>query len=462
MLTESEQKHVEILHREYGDQPLIQLVRRLIVKIDNSEKDSRARKNIILSLKILTGERNLGEDSSRWLDWLESQSELTLKWDDVISSTSTPPATPTTIKNDSPPKRKLVVAEAEPRPKDLDMPLSKEQAIWNKALKRSEKGQKPKSKLVMALVAVLIVGAVGYLGFLVKDRLSLSDIISPDVATTSPVNNSWKLKAPQALWGNYTFSGAYPSPWMPKSSNSTFIDYLQQEEMMPALASESQKLNPQRKLHKNNVLWMDLWSREHQYMEDLFQMPEELNFSSIKSQKNKWQWTRFNRHGDIVSSGTFTETVQNKKNHLDISIKRMVEKDGLAHRFILGKKGLISWSWRIRYQGGTIDGKVGRSKSGDEMICRYRGVNWSRITQKKKIDQGWVLLPAVWTPVLSRLKQGSVFLPHVAEITGRVDFFEELEMRNEEKGTFDLVDRDEKWTETWSAILDESMALSQN
>ena len=103
------------LHEKFSGEPLIHLVRRLIVALDQTEAGSHERQQTLDLLSLITQEQEIPARTSLWLDWLDQVDEEEIAWDKLMDT--------------GPPARKVVEVPEDPMGSNSGAraPLSKEQ-----------------------------------------------------------------------------------------------------------------------------------------------------------------------------------------------------------------------------------------------------------------------------------------------------------------------------------------------
>ena len=427
---------IELLKQKHGDEPLVSLIRRLIVAVDQTLVGSDQREKTNQLLKCLTQQDNIALSSSSWLDWLESVDESQLTWESIqpsINSTN---------------RRKVVQIEdtepAEDRPRL--QPMSKEQMIWAKALDRQANKNSLSNKLLKVAFLLLFL-SFGWIFFkygpLLKEKIYSFK--------TSSNHHISKKASPLELWGNYQ-ANLYDSNLLQSSLKtlpSKFFDAIETQNL-PLLVRDwltKKQTNPSlTSIDLPSLYWLGLRELEHRF----FGLQVEINdlgpWNNLTPGNRHWTFIR-KINQNIIYSGDFVESFTKTAQGWDIQIKKLIKKSGIAHRIIIDTKGLYAWSWRMMWQGVSIEGKVVRTEN--EIFKISSSNAWSEQIEFQ-IDLSEInIIPAIWSPSFFECKPASMLFPISGQICHGNLFWGDNQVFPNAQG-FVLKSTREDWTEHWA------------
>jgi hypothetical protein len=410
----------------------------LVVAVDQTKAGSQEREKTLQLLKFLTKQDNISPTSSSWLDWLESIDESELSWDDLKAPASEPSSS----------GRKVVEMEdTEPTTERPRVPpMSKEQIIWAKALERQENKHSLKRYLFKLSVLILIITFVGSFWYYAPTlRTMFQNFTQPTLTNTSQF-----LVSPMDLWGNYQ-SHLYSPKYLQadlKSLPAEFFDSLE-EENMPLLVRDwlSQKRsNPS--IHSkelNSLFWLGLRELEHRYFGELSHANDMNSWTGLSAGHRHWKFHR-ELNGEILYRGNFIENFSKTSQGWDIQIKKLIEKNGIAHRIIIDSQGLYAWSWRLIWLGHVIEGKLVRLQNNLFKINTSKA--WAEDIEFNLEVSNLNFIPAIWSPTFYHIKPEAMIFPISGQICKGSIFWSDNEFLPTKNG-FLLSSHREKWLEKW-------------
>lgn len=428
---------LELLHQKHGHEPLINLVRMLVVAIDQTAAGSQERQKTIQLLKFLTKQDNISPNSSSWLDWLESVDDEDLKWEDLKAS-------PENLA----PRRKVVEMEEmeENTERPRLQPMSKEQMIWAKALERQENKHSFQRYFVKMMMIVLILSFAGAFWFYAPTLRSLvQNLMHPTVKTKVGI-----LVTPMDLWGNYQSKLFNPIFLEPQSTRLApeFINSLE-EINMPLLVRDwlsTKRSEPKIELKDLTALyWLGLRELEHRYFGELSQKNDMSEWTHLAPGHRHWKFHR-EIEGEVLYRGNFIENFTKTSQGWDLQIKKLIEKNGIAHRIIIDSKGLYAWSWRLIWSGHAMEGKMVRQQDHQFKIITSKA--WPEDIEFNLEIENLNFIPAIWSPSFNQLQPEAMIFPISGQLCKGSIFWSDNEYLPTNKG-FLLSSQREKWMEKW-------------
>lgn len=429
---------LELLHQKHGHEPLIHLVRMLVVAVDQTPAGSQEREKTLQLLKFLTKQDNISPSSSSWLDWLESVDENDLSWDELK---------PSSTESFSSGRKVVEMDDMEPSSERPKLPpMSKEQMIWAKALERQENKNSFKRHLFKLAILSIILGFAAAFWFYAP---TLRNLIQ-DLRYGAPERNVNYTVSPMDLWGNYQ-SNLYNPNFLQtqlKSLSEEFLNSLE-EENMPlqirewlALKRVDTRLQPS---EVNAIFYLGLRELEHRYFGEITKANDLQDWNNLTAGHRHWKFHREIK-GEVLYQGNFVENFTKTSQGWDIQIKKLIEKNGIAHRIILDSNGLYAWSWRLIWFGHAMEGKVIRIRDGQFKIITSKA--WAEDIEFNLNSDPMNYVPAIWCPSFFQLKPEAMIFPISGQICKGSIFWSDNEFLPTDKG-FLLSSHSEKWLEKW-------------
>jgi hypothetical protein len=177
--------------------------------------------------------------------------------------------------------------------------------------------------------------------------------------------------------------------------------------------------------------------------------PGELDWRSLPEGKRQWKVDveslgaqhRLIHEVEILQQGDRCEGI----------VRRRRGSDGVAHRFILKERGLVAWSWRMRWKDEVLEGQwVRYAQRGTAQIQLKLsgGVLWR---QEVECPADLTLLPALEIPSL-RAFEG---YPKVMPLTGRICpplNFPTSQVLENDGVYYRVMGLQGKWKERWTQV----------
>ncbi len=423
------------LHEKYGHDPLVFLLRKLIITLDNSEYGSDEHHRSLNLLQLITGE-STGNDSGSWMDWLESVDPETISWEDVLAPESN--------------EGRMVVEDDDEEEKPVFSDptiLSKEQALWTKALEKSRNKSKINlNALLIMLIVFCILSSLYFFFYEENTTVKSGDYVSE--SGHSPLN----------FWGNYHNLIPNQSPYyngFKNKLNASFMKSINLDQLKGEPKKWVQNMRQVKNLENEwykKGLWTYLWKQESAFLTDeLIFSKTGLNLNSLKARKSDWGWTRFSKSGEVINQGKFSESLKYVKGQYDWSIKRISGTDGSVHRIILNRSGLKVWVWKLVYKGEAFEGSLKRIKN-NVFKLQTNGFGWEREVQNVVVPEGCVIVPAIWTPLFNQLNAKVSILPISGELISTDLFKSDFVIEGDLDSDMILRSQIEVWSEEWRAI----------
>jgi len=426
---------IELLKQKHGHEPLIYLVRKLIVAIDQTKSGSVEREKTLQLLKVLTLQENIGSNSSDWLDWLEDMTDNQLNWDMIGSLNQK--------------QRKVVSIEDFDEPRENRprlQPMSKEQEIWAKALDRQKNKGKLSLKTLYCFISLLM---IGLLGFGVWRYSSLIDLSFLNDKNTPLESN---LISPLDIWGNYQTKLLSPNHFNFPSGkiHADFFNDIELGKLPETIREWCNKKTQEPVLFKQDfgsAYWLGLHELEQRYLSDV--LNDNSNFvDHLKPGHRRWTFTR-TMNKKILYQGNFSESFTRTDQGWDIQIKRIIEKNGIAHRILIDSNGILAWSWRLKWGETVMEGKVIRKSLGLFTITSSKV--WPEQIETRHELPTRNYAPALWTPSFHSRQPEALLFPISGHSCNGSIFWQELEVIPNEEG-FLLKSTREMWSELWLLI----------
>ena len=465
MSPQEREELIKDLFAKHGHVPLVQLIRHLIIALDKTLPGSEHRSQTIDLLKVLTGQETISPNPSHWLDWLDNSGEehtweklrtpaeakqplanilprLTVSGDkkpkpaaelsteNPSESSQNPPSSPrlsVEIPDDHPPKSKTRAR-----------PLTREQQIWDEALRRNEAKRNRMSRQWAMVIFALIIAGLGYLGY--EKRQVLDEVVQKTLSFQHDVVMESSIP-PELLWGSYR------PPRNPMDKNK-FLPFLQQEGTLKNLGIDTW-LKEATGLAQNNILQLII--QEQTFIDRSPQdYSSHLDLRSFPQGNLHWNIERTEADGRLRNF-VQSQGISYEKNRIELNLKRACGSDGIAHRIIMGSQGVLAWSWRLRHQNQTIDGQVIRQTNPSRMNFLISLPNQIKISHSCPIDDSWVIFPAVWTPCLAAFSEYPVLHP-ISGLMNSLKVFENGLDLKVNGTTISLQDSQNQWQEQWLEI----------
>ena len=421
------------LNEKYGDKPLVFLLRKLIITLDKSEYGSDEHHRSLNLLQLITN-HTAGNDSGVWMDWLDGVDPEKISWEAVMVPEN---------------EGRLVIEDDEEEKPVFSEPtiLSKEQALWTKALENSRNKSKFNLNSVLIMLIVFCLFASLYFFFYDENkRVGRGGYVSE--AGQSPLN----------FWGNYHNLIPNESPFhngFKNKLNASFMKSIDSEQLNGEIKKWVEKMTHVKNLEDDwykKALWTFLWKQENTFLtNELIFSKGELNLNRLKARKSHWEWKRFSKEGVIINQGKFSESLKYLKGQYDWSIKRISGSDGSVHRVILNRSGLKVWVWKLVYKGEAFEGSLKRIKN-NLFKLQTNGFGWKSEVQNIEVPEGCVLIPAIWTPLFNQLNAKVSILPISGELISTDLFKSDFVIEGDLNGDMILRSQIEEWSEEWKAI----------
>lgn len=442
------------LHRRFKDRPLIELLRKLIIKLEHPEFGTKSHQ----VLQTLTGQK-LACRSSLWLDWLEEQDQGELTWEHLLKALNPGPA-------DAEKTRRLVV-ELTPATSDSEHPpiMTPEQALWKKALERHQKGSPSWSrKMTLASISLILVLLVyAFLRFAPPIPLEwLSSWKSNSVQPPDQLVPSLRTDFfhPAIVWGQFDPALCPGSPWSglePDSGlNRPHLELLDLNQHIPFMERWRNILletRPAPEIRIGMASFFALNEYEQHFMSNNEAMSEPLFFPLKEPEGEKlWSWRRYDASGVELDHGSLSQTVRHMGKTAHFEVVRQSDGSGCAsaHAFNLNSYGLQQWAWRLRISSHVLEGRAWRSPDREKLSIQYKYLAGEKSESLSLNVHAWqVILPALWCPGLARHPAGDVLLPHSAACSPHQRFFSPPYLTSPEKDRFSFQAADGSWKEIW-------------
>ncbi|MBF0245386.1 MAG: hypothetical protein HQL31_08960, partial [Planctomycetes bacterium] len=402
----------------------------------------------------LSAENDPPETPHAWLDWLEAKDKSSFTWESLTA-----------------PQRQQVsrmTVEAPPPSKGGEgqpFVLSREQAIWKKALERHERMKKGPRIPAYAIFLVLLAG----LGF-VQWKYSFLHLIGEQVremltakkTETKPTVDPSAFTHSAIFWGSYSCGGIFPlrpgEDGLP-SANYAFLASLE-ESGLPETAGQwvdgvlSRSVAPAG--WSRPLLWLSLWGGEHglKAEKNLQESATRLNLPNYRDGEHRWKWTRYDGEGHQLAEGTFEEKANATKGSITLEVKRLGPSGGMASRAVIDALGIREWVWRVKHGDAMIDGQVKRDRDLKSYIITHvsSAPGWKNIEHTLSLPGSRLVLPGFWTPLLGQQEEGHVVLPFLGKFMSARNFYPPLKMRSSEGGDLEITPYGEDWYEAWRVI----------
>jgi hypothetical protein len=436
---------IKDLQAKHGRVPLIHLIRRLIVALDQTQPGTEHRHQTLELLRVLTNQNNIASSSASWLDWLESASN-DLTWESIRPAPARHKFDSTRKNADvekAPPvattsQRLSVEAAEEPRSKNRPRPLTREQQIWDEALRRSEANKNRMSRQWLIVLFALIVAGLGYLGY---QRRHLLDEVVSKITSSQPKVINLNEFVPELLWCSLQ------PPRNPMEDRELW-PFLKETGSLKNLGISSWQeasLGPAQKL------MLRLWIQEQTYLEvQPSSSTKPLDLRSFPLGERQWKVERTEADGHMISF-VQSETIRYEQQRIDMTVKRACGADGIAHRIILDERGILAWSWRLRVQDQVIDGQVIRQNNPPRLSLKISLPKNLKVSHSVAVDPKMVIFPAVWSPSLRPFQQISILYPISGLISSSKTFEGGLGFK-EQSNTLIFDSSQNHWQEVWTPI----------
>ena len=416
------------LKEKFSGDPMVHIIRRLVVALDQTGIGSEERKKTQNILEILSGQQEISSDSSRWLDWLEEQPEGEPTWEDAEERI---------FAGSKPAEGKRVTVEIPEDPvssgEGARVAITKEQQIWDRALKRSEKMRNRKGRPLQLLLTLLVIIALGYLLHRSMPTLKVwvADLRNPDLKKGFEV---------ETLWGNY----------------QRRLQEVPQKELLAHLTGLPDLVLPtpiqHRDLLEPSLALLD-WGRLT-LQEMLFSEWEEgvvrgsLDPKSLEPGVREWEIERRDSRAGKTRV-RFREEVEIRGARALVSIQRNHDGNGSAHKVMLDEKGVMAWTWKLVREGQSLEGSLFR-KSGPDRI-EWSGKMWGgkRWKGSRKFPSDQVVLPAIWSPSFLPFHKFPILHPMGGRVSSGEMFWGDTQLKPETKEGFEVYSAYEDWMERW-------------
>ena len=404
---------------------MVHLIRRLVVALDQTGIGSEDRKQTQVILEVLSGEVEIPSDSSRWLDWLDEQPEGEPTWELVEERL---------LKGR--PERVSVELPEDPKPPEGSprLAITKEQQVWDQALKRSERMRSGRGRSLRNLLILSVIGALSYLGYQMWPEVQ--------IWTQRLKNPKQPLELqPEILWGNF-------QPRLLQVPRKDLMAHLTglPDLTMPSPLQHQDLMAPS--------IALRTWGRLH-LQENTFNEGEEPRSMAILDPRvlspgaRRWQVMR-ESPDDGLQEFFFKEEIQLKNNRALLSVQRSRKGEGVAHKVMLDDHGMLAWTWKIVRKGQSLEGSLFRKKNPSRIEWSgkmFGGKQWSG---QRLIQSEEVVLPAIWTPALHPLRHQPVLHSMGGRITSGELFWSDTELKTLPGEVLELNSRLEEWKERWN------------
>lgn len=400
-------------------------------------------------LKILTGQHDIPPESSAWIDYVETEPH-DLQWanllpspnpnqddfiDDILGTSSPQSSHPASGSGSAPDRdissnrnRKTVEIPEDPKSGVRPRPMTKEQMIWDEALKRSENKTAQWQRLLFWLSLIV---SFALLTLFVHKKSNgfknIADLISFDQIKslsrfefgTSTESNPRELDAPEWYWSHHHHA----------------INPLDQHEIKSYLRQTSSSLAPslskwvlqKAELKAPQQIYCRLLIQEQSFLSPPIESSRAWHLNRLKPTTHQWN---VERQGAESSHQSFfvSETIRNNSAGIELSLKRASGKNGIAHRVILDARGLLAWSWRIKLEDTVLDGQLIRKSKPLRYMIKCK-IAEDHITHNVLIDPKHALhLPAIASPTLmSFFPRANIVHPLSGSLSSGAEFLEAFE-----------------------------------
>lgn len=449
------------LKERFRGRPLVEIVRKLIVKVDDPARGPEAHKLLVL----LFGEKDMPAKAGSWMDWLDSMPEADMTWEKLESQAGPLPqqeVRPEQLGQPAKkaPKRALVNKDegGPAQPFTLNqMVLTEKQQLWQKALARHRSGKKGRRwnllYWVMAALAILLAYRTSE-KWLEPASMFFSRLRAPK-AVIGPAFS------PVTVWGQYDDSPLKGSAWDGKLHASTadrgFLASVDREGMPEGIKTWLAKAGKDGYVHdedwEKNACFVNLWKYESLFAEIRDAPCELLIFEGMKPMERVWKWKRTAKDGGEIAEGDCEEKTRlgDRVLHLNIIRQEGVPDKGgagAAHYIILDAYGLRSWQWKLKLGNHLLSGKVSRALDRKSVSVVTEGFPCGPMNSRMPVAPSAVIMPLVWSPVLAELSEGMVILPLSGKLAPAPIFFQ-LESMKEKNDSFSFSSSDGSWQEKW-------------
>lgn len=408
---------------------MVHIIRRLVVALDQTELGSEDRKKTQSLLELLSGQQEIPSDSSRWMDWLEEQAEGEPTWDQAEERIGSLHSVRVSVE---------VPDDPIPPEDGARMPLTKEQQVWDKALKRSERMRNRKGRPIQNLLVLLVLVAIGYLGHKTWPKVK----VWFENLRTSKVEAEVQ---PEVLWGNY-------QPRLQEIPEKDLLIHLTSipDMVMPSPMQRQDLLEPSLALKT----WGRLTLQEKLFSQigKIEQIPP-LPTDFFRASSRNWKIIRLSGLS-APEEMFFKEDVEMRKGRALISIQRSLSGRGSAHKIMLNEKGIMAWTWRlIMKKGQRLEGTVFRKKNPDRLEWSGKVSGGKQWAGKREISSQEVVFPAIWSPSLFSLRDRPVFHPIGGRVSEGETFWGDVELVMEEGDVLGLSSSLGGWSEKWTPVV---------
>ena len=428
---------LELLYEKHGHEPLVHLIRKLIVAIDQTELGSIEREKTVQLLKHITKQVNIAPSSSDWLDWLETLDEDDFDWDQLKSHSTNH-------------RKTIEIDDIEPkqdRPK-LE-PMTKEQIIWAKALDRQNNKGGLKKVYFIVILLLLLIGLV-FLGIKYSPKVDFSFLENFNKKKSKQVD---LITSPIDLWGNFQ-SDLFKANELIITNGKIKTSFLESIELNKLPIEIREWINQKKNKNQFNkgdvpsVYWLGLRELEHRFFGTINAPNNPLSWNQLKPGFRRWDFVREREH-QIQYKGSFIENFTQTASGWDLQVKRIIHQNGVAHRVLIDQKGLLAWSYRIKWGEALIEGKMVRLAEGGFKVTSSK--SWKDVIEFDIQGTNLNLAPALWSPSLRTLNYDALIFPITGELCKGSIFWEDTQVYPNSDG-FQLKPNHENWIETWVKV----------
>jgi len=366
-------------------------------------------------------------ESSRWMDWLEEQPDGEPTWEQAKSRWDKPSSGRLSVEIPDDPK---------PAGKVPRMAFTKEQKIWDEALRRSERMRNRQGMSIQKWLTILMVLATGYLVYLVwpliKGWTGTLRRSSPDMAMEA-----------ETFWGNY----------QPRLQDVPEKDLLVHLTTLPdiALPSPIQRqdlLEPSAGL----LAWARLSLQEMTFSEGGQPSSTQLvDPRVLPSGPRSWAITR-EAQGGMTSQLGFREEIEVKGGRALLTVQRSRGEEGAVHKIMLNKNGIMAWTWKMVIDGQSLEGRLLRDQRPDMIEWSGKILGGKQWSGSRNFPSDGVLLPALWAPSLWPLRHHTVVHPIGGRISSGDIFWEDTALLKSGGEVLELISSLEEWKEVWRPV----------
>lgn len=459
------EKDIQNLHRRHGSGDLERILLKLVTAMDRAKSEEEKEHAHLILKRLCHVNHDIDATPSAWLSFLEDMPVHHKNWKRALRPPNRLTLEDIMRENAEKERNNLYSAEQYEKAQranrswfqrlfsnsddDLDN-LSPNQQVWAKAIRREKsKNLRRVFRIILFLTGLsLVIGAGFYLKrFRFEDTPPPPQHFSPqpqDRPTQEPFS-----PGPGIIWA--TFSAG------PKAINTPFIQtdpdaILDSADRATLPGDLKMKLKAELPNDEQARLLLDvsLFKLESSIQVNPVRPMAPFDVNKVPEGKMQWVWTRYSPTGEELASGMFVQSVSRKGRELHVTLQRSWKENGMAHRITLDSSGLVSWSFRCRYDGIVRDGNL-RREAGMNYVCKYHENGEWVWKFEQKAKRGDVVLPATWAPIFAKSTNSSVILPFARQFCASVSFF----LRHgpvHDMSQFVLHGEADSWKEEWTLL----------